>query len=137
MAREIFVDTSGFYACLVSRDNRHKQAAAILAKAARARSRFVTPDYVLDETATLLRMRNRGHLEQRLFDTVFASQACRVEWMDPDCFLCVRSYFRKHAGQDYSFTDCFSFFTMKKLRLTDALTKDTHFRHAGFRPLLA
>ncbi len=30
MARDIFVDTSGFYALLVKRDDRHEQASRIL-----------------------------------------------------------------------------------------------------------
>ena len=32
MAREIFIDTSGFYAFLVKRDDRHKQVSRILAE---------------------------------------------------------------------------------------------------------
>ncbi len=136
MAREIFVDTSGFYACLVAGDDRHQTAVATLASARRTRRAFVTTDYILDETATLLRMRQAGHLCERLFDIVFSSQVCRVEWMDPERFAVARNYFRKHGDQEYSFTDCFSFCVMKELRLTDALTKDAHFQHAGFKPLL-
>jgi|GEM_PF-2627372 len=33
--------------------------------------------------------------------------------------------------------DCFSFCTMARLRLADALSKDEHFRQAGLNPLLA
>jgi predicted nucleic acid-binding protein len=40
------------------------------------------------------------------------------------------------SGHDYSFTDCFSFHTMKQLHLRDALTKDEHFREAGLNALL-
>lgn len=136
MAREVFVDTSGFYACLVAGDDRHQAAADALASARRSRRAFVTTDYILDETVTLLRMRQAGHLTDRLFDTVFNSHVCRVEWMDPERFAAVRDFFRKHRDQEYSFTDCFSFCIMKQLRLTDALTKDAHFRQAGYTPLL-
>ncbi len=80
---EIFVDTSGFYACLVKRDDAHLRAKNILARAARDKLCFATTDYVLDETATLLRMRNLGHLAQELFEVVFQSDACRIEWMNP------------------------------------------------------
>ena len=47
MARETFIDTSGFYALLVKRDDMHEKAAQILGNAAKRRARFVTTDYVL------------------------------------------------------------------------------------------
>lgn len=64
---ETFVDTSGFYALLVRGDAAHGRANAILKRAAQARSRFVTTDYVLDETATLLKARGHGLLVAGVF----------------------------------------------------------------------
>ncbi len=130
------MDTSGFYALLVKGDRMHARARAILERAARSGGRFVSTDYVLDETATLLKARAHGHLAEAFFDTVFASTACRVEWMDPDGFAQTRRFFLKHHDQDWSFTDCFSFRVMRALGLRDALTTDAHFRQAGFHPLL-
>jgi predicted nucleic acid-binding protein len=133
---EAFVDTSGFYALLVKRDRMHAAAKDVLSRAARSGRRFVTTDYILDETATLLKARGYGHLAGALFETVFASAACRLEWMDPDRFEQTRRFFLKHQDQDWSFTDCFSFGVMRYLGIRDALTTDDHFRHAGFHPLL-
>jgi uncharacterized protein len=133
---ETFVDTSGFYALLVRGDAAHARASAILERAAQAGGRFVTTDYILDETATLLKARGHGHLVAAFFDTVFASAACRVEWMHADAFTQTRQFFLKHHDQAWSFTDCFSFRVLRKLRLRDALTTDAHFREAGFHPLL-
>jgi uncharacterized protein len=136
MAREIFVDTSGFYALLVKRDDRHAEAARILQTAGAEQRGFITTDYVLDETATLLVARDCGHVLRDFFDTVFASAACQVQWTDAERFFTVRSYFLKHVDQRWSFTDCLSFRIMKERRLRDALTKDTHFEQAGFVALL-
>ena len=133
---EVFVDTSGFYALLVKGERTHARAREILERAARRRARFVTTDYVLDETATLLRARGFGHLAGAFFDTVFASAACQVEWMDPDRFAAVRQFFLKHHDQAWSFTDSFSFCVMREHKLRDALTTDNHFREAGFNSLL-
>ena len=47
MAREVFVDTSGFYACLVRRDDHHERAAELLRRG-KGQRRFLTTDYVLD-----------------------------------------------------------------------------------------
>jgi predicted nucleic acid-binding protein len=136
MANEIFVDTSGFYALLIKADDRHAAAGRHLAEAKRRKRRFVTSDYVIDETATLLKTRGNGHLLDQWFEKVLASKVCRIEWTDPDRFHTVQAFFLKHLDQAWSFTDCLSFCTMKELRLRDALTKDGHFQEAGFVALL-
>ena len=136
MADELFADTSGFYALLVPRDDRHDVAAKILRRAAQEKRRFLTTDYVLDETATLLKARGLGHLVGDLFETIIASNACGIEWMDPHRFSGTQTFFLKHQDQDWSFTDCFSFQIMRQFKLREALTKDVHFKEAGFVALL-
>jgi predicted nucleic acid-binding protein len=130
------VDTSGFYALLVARDRMHARACGILRQAARLKLGFVTTDYVLDEAATLFRARGHGHLAAPLFETVQASAACSIEWMDPDRFEETRRFFMKHGDQDWSFTDSFSFLVMREKKIRDALTSDRHFREAGCNALL-
>lgn len=132
-----FVDTSGFYALLVKNDPMHEKASRLLALAAQSKKQFVTTDYVLDETATLLRARGLGHLAGAFFETVFSSTACQIHWMDSEGFARTRRFFLKHQDQPWSFTDCFSFVVMRALGLGAAITADAHFRHAGFNPLLA
>jgi uncharacterized protein len=136
MATEVFVDTSGFYALLAKNDDGHEAANRILRDASRRKRLFVTTDHVLDETATLVKARGKGHLLNAFFDNLRESSACRIEWTDADRFHDAEAFFRKHADQEWSFTDCISFRIMKELRLRDALTKDQHFREAGFVALL-
>lgn len=137
MASEVFIDTSGYYALLVGGDDRHGQAAAFMKSAAEKKRRFVTTDYVVDETATLLLARRMERLVSPFLDTVIRSSACRMLWMDADRFERTRVLFVRHLGSKWSFTDCLSFVVMRELGLHDALTKDGHFRSAGFFPLLA
>ena len=136
MASEIFIDSSGFFALLASDDDRHAAAAKIIAAAQKRKRGFVTTDYVLDETATLLKARRKIQLVLQLFDRLVRSQACRMEWTDSERFHDVRAFFLKHSDQVWSFTDCLSFRVMSQLRLRDALTKDGHFEQAGFVALL-
>jgi predicted nucleic acid-binding protein len=136
MANEIFVDTSGFYALLVKSDDRHAQADGHLRKAQRKKRQFVTSDYILDETATLLKTRGHSRLLNSFFDVVLSSKACRIEWTDADQFDATCQFFLKHSDQEWSFTDCLSFQLMRDLRLREALTKDGHFHEAGFIALL-
>jgi predicted nucleic acid-binding protein len=136
MAAKVFIDTSGYYALLVQGDDRHAAAAEWLREAAAARTCVVTTDYVLDETATLLKARGYGHLLAGFFAVLSASRSLQIVWMDPEEFGRVQALFLKHADQTLSFTDCFSFHVMRELGIHDALTKDAHFRNAGFNPLL-
>jgi predicted nucleic acid-binding protein len=136
MNPKIFVDTSGFFCFLSPRDVSHEEAVEILKKAQRAKQLFVTTDYIIDETATLLNARGIGHLAGIFFDTVNSSHVCRIEWMDQERFAWTQNYFEKHLDHIWSFTDCFSFLIMKELKLRNALTKDRHFKEAGFAPLL-
>ncbi len=137
MENKTFVDTSGFYAFLVRDDQAHRRACEILRRAAGKRGLFVTTDYVLDETATLLRARGQGRLLSPFFETIFASRVCSVEWMGPERFEVTRFFALQHDDKPWSFTDCFSFCVMRDLRLRKALTKDHHFEQAGFEALLA
>jgi predicted nucleic acid-binding protein len=137
MAAEIFIDTSGFYALLVRSDDRHDRARSAMRKAAKKNQGFVTTDYVLDETATLLMARGCSTVIPALFESVSASKACRVVWMDTERFAKTKSVFIQNIGGMWSFTDCFSFIVMKELRLRETLSKDSHFRDAGFTLLLA
>jgi len=137
MARETFIDTSGFYALLVAGDSKHAEAEAWLKTARRSRLRAVTTDYVLSETATLLKAKGYGHLLKSFFDTMAASEVARIEWTDPPQFEKAKQFLLRHADHDYSFADCVSFVVMRELSLQEALSKDKHFREAGFTPLLA
>jgi predicted nucleic acid-binding protein len=136
MANEIFADTSGFYALLVNEDAQHSAANQVLHEARRRKRQFVTTDYVLDETATLLKARGYGHLLPAFFERLQSSHACHIEWIDSDRFQAAKAFFLKHADQAWSFTDCVSFCVMKELRMREALTKDGHFQDAGFVALL-
>lgn len=136
MARELFIDTSGFFALLVARDPKHAAADRILKKSRAEKRVLLTTDYVLDETATLLKARGAPSLVEPLFVHVLESQACRIQWMNADRFAAVRAFFRKHSDQEWSFTDCLSFCIMKERKLQDALTTDLHFEQAGFIALL-
>jgi hypothetical protein len=91
---------------------------------------------VLNETATLLMARGGSKVIPALFESVSASKACRVAWMDLDRFEKTKGLFIKNMEKSWSFTDCFSFIVMRELKLGEALSKGKHFTAAGFTPLL-
>lgn len=136
MANNVFLDTSGLFAFLVKKDVKHRKASSIIHKTVKDGGYLITTDYIIDETATLLKARGYGHITSNLFDGIMSSKACRIEWMDQDFFHKAKAMFLKYNDHKWAFTDCFSFVVMKSSGLKNALTKDTHFLEAGFVPLL-
>jgi predicted nucleic acid-binding protein len=137
MAHETFIDTSGFYALLVEADSAHAAAVRWLVGARSRKTRVITTDYVLDETATLLKARGHAALVGAFFDQLDRSEVCTILPVDRDQFNRARAFFVKHADHDYSFTDCTSFVIMGERGIRESLSKDAHFAEAGFKPLLA
>ncbi len=135
-AEPLFIDSGGFYALISAESETHEKAVAIMEECRRNRRRAATTDYVLDETATLLRARGLIKQVKEFLRLTETSQALNIEWMTPERFAAARKFMLKHLDQNFSFTDCASFVVMKELRLVDALAADKHFFIAGFNPLL-
>ena len=134
--KEVFVDTSGFFALLCTRDPAHPEAKRRMQAFAKARRRLVTTDAVLDETFSLLKARGLRHLCAVFWQMVEGSRSLRVEWTQPARFAQAAEFFLKQIDQDYSLTDCVSFLVMGEFALAEALTTDHHFQIAGFHALL-
>lgn len=133
---DVFMDSAGFFALWDAADTHHAAAVRLQEELARKHRRFVTTDYVVDETVTLLVVRHSHDAAADFLDSVERSEALRLEWIGPERFHAACVLFRKHADKEWSFTDCVSFTTMRDLRIRDAFTTDHHFKQAGFAPLL-
>jgi uncharacterized protein len=135
-AADVLVDSAGFLALWDAGDEHHAAALRLQAELARARRRFLTTEYIVDETATLLLVRHSHAAAVDFLDTIDRSESLRLEWIGPERFFAASALFRKHADKKWSFTDCVSFVTMRELRVRDAFTSDHHFVQAGFVALL-
>ena len=135
-AADVFVDTAGFLALWDAGDEHHRRAVELQEELARRNRRFLTTEYVVDETVTLLLVRHSHAAAADFLQTIEKSEALRLEWIDPTRFHAASAWFQKHTYKQWSFTDCVSFTIMRELRLRDAFTTDHHFRQAGFTPLL-
>ena len=135
-AADVFVDTAGFLALWDAGDEHHHRAVQLQEQFARRNRRFVTTEYVVDETVTLLLVRHSHAAAADFLETVERSEALRLEWIDSTRFHSASVSFRKHSDKEWSFTDCVSFVVMRELRIRDTFTTNRHFRQAGFTPLL-
>jgi predicted nucleic acid-binding protein len=133
---EVFMDSAGFLALWDASDEYHSAAVRLQEKLARQHRRFITSEYILDETTTLLLIRHSHSAASDFLDTVERSEALRLEWIGPDRFHRASGLFRRHSDKQWSFTDCVTFVLMSELRIRDAFTTDHHFTQAGFTPLL-
>jgi len=127
--KQIFVDTSGWFAAASRRDHDHPAVKQYLKENTPL---LVTTDYVVDETATLLLSR-LGHIAAvRFLDSIQASPRIELIYLKRQTIEGAMNLFRKCPDKGWSLTDCTSFVIMKELGFDTALALDDHFRQAGF-----
>ena len=137
MARDVFVDTSGWYALIDRRDAGHVVTRDVVERLVREGSRLVTTDYILDESCTLAKARAGQEAALRLLDLLNGTAALDLEWIGSERFGRAEVLFRKYGDQAFSFTDCTSFAVMRERRIGEVITGDDHFRIMGFKLLPA
>ena len=94
---------------------------------------FVTTDYVLDETITLL-LYHAGRQHALAFgDAVRHSRQVQLVWVDANIWEEAWQLFRHYDDKVWAFTDCASFVVMRQMGLMQAFTFDDHFGQAGFQ----
>ena len=129
----LFVDSSAWIAILAAGDNLHSSARKLWRASLERRRRFLTSDYVLDETYTFLRRRRNGmSLAIAFHDLVISSQIIEIAEIDQGLRSHAWEVFVGYQDKVLSFTDCISFALMRERRLLEAFTFDQDFHRAGF-----
>lgn len=124
----IFVDTGAWFALAVRDDPDH---AAAIQWLERNRELLVTTNYILAETATLLRMRDktiRGHkLAVRVATSLLHGETAMLETVNHQDLEQALEVFRTYRDHLFSFVDCTSFVIMARLGISHACAFDRHF----------
>jgi len=133
MTRPVFADSFYFIAVLSPRDAAHERAIDL---GRTLSGRFVTTDAVLLEVADALcaprdRRRTAAYLR-----ALPRHPRMTVRHLDRDSWERGLALYESREDKDWSLTDCISFAVMQEEGIVDALTSDSHFRQAGYRPLL-
>jgi predicted nucleic acid-binding protein len=130
--RRVFVDTSAFVALEDADDEHHEAALQFQTSLLPRVTRFVTTNFVLDETYTWLRM-NIGHAKAVEFGgRVKDSKLLQVQHISEEIERRAWDIFCRYDDKDFSYTDCTSFALMQLLALDTAFAFDQHFRQFGF-----
>jgi uncharacterized protein len=130
--RRVFVDTSGFYALIVSRDENHTHAHELFTVAAREKRRLVTTNAVVFEiyARLLARARPSREVALRFLDTVAARAYEVVRLLKTDEEQAI-ALIRSHIDKTYSLCDASSFVVMERSGITEAIAFDQDFRSYG------
>jgi len=130
----IFVDTGAWIAVTDASDQNHRQAIKMYALLKKQQKRFVTTDYVIDETVTRLRY-DAGHPSAlRYLDLLAQAQekgTLRIVYNTEAIFQKAITVFRRYDTLDASLTDCVSFVVCQQLKIPYAFSFDKHFPIMG------
>lgn len=124
----IFVDTSAWYAFTVPDDGHHD--AAIL-WAEQSSQDFLTTDFIVDETLTLLKSRGEDALALSLGEQFFAGALTKIHHVTPEEVMAAWRVFRDYRDKAWSFTDATSKVVIEKLGIRQAFAFDEHFKQFG------
>ena len=136
MKGTLFLDTSGWFAAISSREAAHERARATYTEQMLGGGMLVTTALVIAEMHVLL-LKFRGPATALKFlDGVAADPMHEVVDVDRDLRLtAIERWLRRFADQDLSLTDAVSFEVMRQRKLRRALTLDHHFAVAGYEVL--
>ena len=130
----IFVDTGAWIALTDTSDQYHEEAVGIYAILKQQRVRFITTDYVIDETVTRLRYDANHHIALEFLDAMTLSGSAdtlQIVHINESLFKEAVSIFRQYDSAVLSFTDCVSFAVCKRYEISEAFAFDRHFPMVG------
>ena len=132
MSRDVFVDTSAWYALADAGDTYHAEASRRVRRLIDAGRTLVVSNHVVAETYTLLRVRlgSTAAIEflHRIRVSAYTRRIFVPEAWEPE----VEALLAGHADQDLSYVDGTSVVVMRHARIREALAFDQHFAVLGF-----
>jgi predicted nucleic acid-binding protein len=134
--REVFVDTSGWMALKHKGDIFWEAATVLHRSLLTAVARYVTSNFVLDESYTLLLHRAGHHVAVELGEEIRASRLATVVRIAEDWEDEAWQMFKRYTDKAFSFTDCTSFVVMRHCGIWEAFTNDHNFEQVRYLRLL-
>jgi predicted nucleic acid-binding protein len=129
---KLFVDTSGWVGYYDADDRWHAAAKAAMASLLDQGVTFVTTDYILDETITLLLYHAGRRWALAFVEAVQGSRNVRLVQVDASIWEQAWQLFKQYDDKTWAFTDCTSFVVMRQMNLQRAFAFDHNFEQAGF-----
>jgi len=124
----IFVDTGAWFAYFVPGDRDHGRIRAAIGKNAQT---LVTTGYCIDETLTLLTVRQEHRRAMQAGGAFFHRSICRLHFVSPDEIRRAWLIFQQRSAAGWSFTDCASKVVIDALAIRTVVALDAHFLQFG------
>ncbi len=129
----IFVDTSAFYPLIDRDDQLHEKAARFWIDALESDEVFVTNNYIVVESVTLIQ-RRLGIKAVRVFVEDILP-VVNIRWVNEAVHSIALSSMLMASKRNLSLVDCVSFEMMRQVGINHAFTFDRHFKQQGFKCL--
>ena len=129
--RHLFVDTSAYFALADRRDENHEAAVHLIHQLIKEPTQFLTTNYIVAETHTLLLNRIGYTTALRVIEELYKSQT-RIYRVGAAEERKAIEIIRMYADKEFSLVDATSFATMERFHLTQAFAFDHHFAQYGF-----
>lgn len=129
--KQIFVDTSGFYAELDGTDPSHNRAKEAFGLALSNKLILVTTNYVIHESWAVIQARLGWDAVNVWRDRIVT--LCEVVWITQELHNLGEARCRQARQRQLSLTDCVSIEIMRRRGIEQAIAFDEHFDREGFR----
>ncbi len=131
----VFADTSFWIALTNDADDAYEKAQAF--SSSFRQRKILTSESVLTEYLNYFaawgpHFRNEASVNVQ---AMLLNQLVTVDPHTAETFMSGLELYRQRLDKGYSLTDCISMQTMRRERITEALTNDRHFEQEGFRAL--
>jgi uncharacterized protein len=136
LANEWFLDSSYAIALAATSDQLHHRATELAEELENRQRQLITTRAVLFEIGNALSKQRYREAASNLLASIESDPTIRIIEISRERYLPALALFSSRPDKDWGLTDCMSFAIMQDLRLTEALTADSHFEQAGFRALL-
>jgi predicted nucleic acid-binding protein len=130
--KQISADTFYWVALINSQDNWHQRAREVTSSLKSVE--LVTTDEIFVEvlnfqSAQGVKMRRRT---VEFIDDLLQNPRLQVIPQNRESFLQGFELYRRRPDKEYSLTDCISMTVMQRLKISEVLTHDNHFKQEGF-----
>jgi predicted nucleic acid-binding protein len=132
VSRELFVDTGAWVALRYKRDQHHARAKTLFKKARKEGLSFVTTDFVLAETVTLLKARGAIDQAVALGEAIRSGLVAKPVELTAERHARAWQLFLKLRDQPVGYVDCTSFAVMEQRSMRTAFGFDRDFADCGF-----